>query len=268
METSYFIEGLAMAGAAYIVSFGIMFVAWVIYVFRRKANIVDVGWAAAFIATAWAYLFIGNGYAPKRWVIALMVTIWAARLGKYMADRYFSLSEDIRYTDMRDKWGGDSGNILFLMMFLFQGFLVVLLSLPFFIVSFRSTSMWSGWELSGFLVWALGLAGESLADLQLSRFKADEANNGKVCEVGLWYYSRHPNYFFEWIVWIGFFVFAFASPGGWVAVVSPIIMFGMLTLGSGIPLNEAAALRSKGDAYRVYQRTTQPFFPWFPKKET
>lgn len=261
------VELLAMFGAAFVLSLGLMTIAWFVYLFQRKANVVDVAWPAAFLATAWAYLIIGDGDALKRWAITLMVTVWAVRLGKHLFDRFLAFPEDPRYVDLRRSWNGDKSNFLFLMMFLFQGTLVVILSLPFFIVSYASTPVWKGWEVFGFLIWALGLAGEALADRQLANFRSDLSNRGKVCREGLWYYSRHPNYFFEWVVWIGFFLFAFSSPGGWFAIISPVLMFALLTQVSGVPLNEAQALDTKGDDYREYQRTTQPFFPWFPLKD-
>lgn len=261
------IELFAMFGAAFVLCLGTMFIAWIIYVFQKKANVVDVGWAIAFLTSAWAYLIIGSGYAPKRWLITFMATVWAVRLGKHLSERYLSYAEDTRYADLRQKWGGDHNNILFLMMFLLQGALVVILSMPFLIVSYAATPTWSGWELFGFLVWVLGVTGESLSDYQLAKFKENPANQSKVLREGFWRYSRHPNYFFEWVVWVGFFLFAVPTHGGWMAIISPVIMFGLLTQGSGIPLNEAEALRTKGDDYREYQRTTQPFFPWFPKHD-
>lgn len=267
------IELLAMIGAAFSLSLGVMTIAWCVYVIRevyssqKKANIVDVAWAVAFMASSWAYLFIGSGYAPKRWLMALMVTVWAVRLGKHLFERYVDQPEDVRYAGLRSEWGGDSSNLLFLMMFLMQGSMVVILSTPFLIVSHNATAVWSGWELLGFLLWAVGVAGESASDFQLAQFKADPQNAGKVMNKGFWRYSRHPNYFFEWVLWLGFFFFAFPSQGGWFALISPVFIFCLLTRGSGVPLTELQALQSKGDAYRDYQRVTQPFFPWFPKEK-
>jgi steroid 5-alpha reductase family enzyme len=101
--------------------------------------------------------------------------------------------------------------------------------------------------------------------MQLSLFKAQPAAKGRVCDFGLWKYSRHPNYFFEWLVWIAYFVFALGSPWAWVGLVSPLLMLFFLTRMTGIPPAEARALASRGDAYRDYQRRTSAFIPWFPK---
>ena len=120
-------------------------------------------------------------------------------------------------------------------------------------------------ELAGAALWLLALGGEALADAQLAAFKRDSANKGRVCAVGLWRFSRHPNYFFEWLIWVAFFVFALGSPRGWVAIIGPASILYLLLRVTGIPLTEEQALRSKGDAYRRYQQTTSAFIPWFPK---
>jgi steroid 5-alpha reductase family enzyme len=119
--------------------------------------------------------------------------------------------------------------------------------------------------LLGVAFWATGLLGESLADRQLARFRADPANKGKICQIGLWNYSRHPNYFFEWLVWVGYAVFALGSPWGWLGFIAPALMLHFLLNVTGIPMTEELSLKSKGDAYREYQRTTSAFVPWFKK---
>ena len=111
----------------------------------------------------------------------------------------------------------------------------------------------------------IALCGEALSDFQMQRFKADRANDGKVCEAGLWRYSRHPNYFFESLIWWGFFIAALSSPHGWVTIICPLLMLYLLFQVTGIPLTEEYAIKSKGELYRAYQRTTNAFVPWFPK---
>ena len=124
-----------------------------------------------------------------------------------------------------------------------------------------------GSEWFGFILWLVALGGETLADRQLAGFKADPSNRGKVCRTGLWRSSRHPNYFFEWLVWVSLFVVALPAPWGWITIFAPALMLFFLLRVTGIPYTEQQSLRSKGDAYRAYQRTTNAFFPWFPKKE-
>jgi len=113
----------------------------------------------------------------------------------------------------------------------------------------------------GFLVGVTGLIGETIADRQMSAFKASDTDPKSVCQRGLWKYSRHPNYFFESVIWIGIFLFATSSPWGWTTFYAPAIITFLLLKVTGIPPTEASALKRKGDAYREYQRTTSPFIP-------
>ena len=119
-------------------------------------------------------------------------------------------------------------------------------------------------SLGGAALFVLSVIGESIADAQLRRFRADPANRGKVLQSGLWRSSRHPNYFFEWLVWVAWLVIALASPYGWIAGYCPLLMLWFLYKVTGIPATEEQSLKSKGEAYREYQRTTSAFIPWWP----
>jgi steroid 5-alpha reductase family enzyme len=121
-------------------------------------------------------------------------------------------------------------------------------------------------DVLGFVVWLVAIMGESLADLQLARFKALPANRGKVCSIGLWRYSRHPNYFFEWLIWVALFLFAAPAEWGWTTILCPAIMLFFLLRVTGIPYTEEQSLRSRGELYREYQRITPVFVPWFPRR--
>ncbi len=120
-------------------------------------------------------------------------------------------------------------------------------------------------EFAGAALWLIAISGEALADAQLAAFKRRASNKGRVCDAGLWRYSRHPNYFFEWLIWVAYFVFALGSPWGWVAIVGPASILYLLLRVTGIPMTEEQSIRSRGDAYRRYQQTTSAFIPWFPK---
>jgi steroid 5-alpha reductase family enzyme len=127
-----------------------------------------------------------------------------------------------------------------------------------------------GWQdAAGVALMLLAIGGEGLADAQLARFKADPANHGKVCDIGLWGWSRHPNYFFEWLVWMAWPVIAIglAWPWGWLALAGPAFMALLLIKGSGVPPLEAAMIRSRGEAYRAYQRRVSVFIPLPPRKD-
>ncbi len=120
-------------------------------------------------------------------------------------------------------------------------------------------------EVVGLLIFIASVTGEAIADAQLRRFKSSSLNRGKVCQVGLWRYSRHPNYFFEWMIWCGIALMAVQAPMGLFALGCPILMLLLLLFVTGVAPSEAQSLKSRGEAYRTYQRTTSKFVPWFPK---
>lgn len=255
-----------MLGASFVLVQLTMFILWGIYTRQKNAGIVDIGWAAGFILTMIAYFFLGYGSFWKTLLLLIMVIIWAGRLGYYLAERFFiHQEEDPRYSELKHRWGESYSDFKFLVLFVFQGVLVTILSLPFLLVACCPNPTWTGWEIIGILFWGIGVAGEAYADEQLKKFKAE--NHEGVCTKGLWAYSRHPNYFFEWITWIGFAFFALSSTAGIFAFISPILMYYFLRHISGIPLTEAHLLATKGEDYKRYQEATSEFFPWFPAKK-
>lgn len=155
---------------------------------------------------------------------------------------------------------------MFFGFFQLQAVLIGLLSIPIALACANPTPGIGVFEILGVILWLTAIGGESIADLQLALFKSNPAAKGRVCDIGLWKYSRHPNYFFEWIVWVAYFVFSLGSPWSWVGIISPLLILYFLTCMTGIPPSEARALASRGDAYRDYQRRTSPFIPWIPKK--
>ena len=239
------------------------------YGFARRVDnygSVDVAWAYAFTALATFYALAGPGWGPRRALIAGLVTLWSLRLGTHLLRRVASHHpvEDGRYQQLRRDWAGNFGPKM-AGFFQLQAASVVLLGVPFLVPVLNPHPAFSPWEIAGVLLWIVALAGEATADAQLAAFKRDPANRGRVCAVGLWRLSRHPNYFFEWLVWVAYFVFALGSPGGWTAVIAPAAILYLLLRVTGIPLTEEQAVRSKGDAYRRYQQTTSAFVPWPPQ---
>ena len=236
---------------------------------RRLDNygIVDITWSYAFGALALFYAATANGWVPRRWVIAAMVIIWSARLGTHLLRRVASHhpAEDSRYQEMRTRWS-DHFAPKMLVFFQQQAVSVVILGLPFLLISRNPAAAFHPLEYAGAALWLLALFGEATADAQLKAFKHDPANQGKVCERGLWAWSRHPNYFFEWCIWVGYFVFACASPWGWTSLLCPAAMLYLLLRVTGVPMAEEQSQRSRGAAYRDYQKRVSVFVPWFPKK--
>jgi steroid 5-alpha reductase family enzyme len=234
----------------------------------KNAGIVDVFWGLGFIPLA----FIAAGEMESFWLrkmlLLSMVTLGSLRLGLYLLKRAVQLHpvEDPRYHALRLLWGKNA-NWGFWGVFLFQGLLMLLLSGIFWVPLHNPHSGIQPLEWLGVTLWLVGYMGEGLADSQLASFKRKTESHGQICLVGLWRYSRHPNYFFEWVQWLGYFVFAFSSPlGGWTAY-APLLMLFLLTKVSGIPPTEAHLLASKGAAYQHYQQTTSAFVPWFPRRD-
>ncbi|MBL8995220.1 MAG: DUF1295 domain-containing protein, partial [Spirochaetia bacterium] len=206
---------------------------------------------------------IGHGV-----VLTAMVLLWSTRLTLHLFQRNVlsGAPEDARYAELRVKW--KNGLLLkFYLFFNAQGVMNVFLSLSFLLVMAGPLKGMGLFEWAGAAIWLAALVGETAADRQLKRFKAHPQNSGKVCNTGLWRYSRHPNYFFEWLVWVGYFVFALGSPWGFLGLGAPLLMLYLLLRVTGIPATEAASIQKRGEAYREYQRRTSPFVPWFPKKE-
>ena len=237
---------------------------------RRLDNygFVDVAWSYAFALVAGFYAALAQGWLPRRFAVATMAVIWSMRLGSHLLKRVAGHHpvEDGRYVQLRQDWAGNFGPKMF-GFFQMQAVSVVLLGIPFLLPMLNSSPQFHSLEIAGALLWLVAICGEALADAQLAAFKRDPANRGRVCAVGLWRYSRHPNYFFEWLIWIAYFVIALASQWGWLAAISPTIILYLLLRVTGIPLTEQQSLRSKGDAYREYQASTSAFLPWWPKQK-
>ncbi len=235
---------------------------------RRLDNygFVDVAWSYAFALLAIFYAVGGEGWLPRRVALATMAGLWSLRLGTHLLKRVAGHHpvEDGRYVQLRKDWAGNFGLKMF-GFFQLQAVSVVLLGVPFLLPVLNAAPGFHPLELAGASLWLLAIAGESLADGQLAAFKRDAANQGRVCDTGLWRTSRHPNYFFEWLIWVAYFVFALGSPWGALAVIGPASILYLLLRVTGIPLTEQQSLRSKGDAYRRYQQTTSSFIPWFPR---
>ena len=260
-------HALVLAGLATLVAFLTMTLVWFASVKLRNAGIVDVAWSGLFSLLALLYAILGGGDPIRRAVAASLMILWSLRLAAHLWRRVIGHIEveDGRYAQLREKWGAVA-NRKMLAFFLFQGATNVLLSLPILLASLNGAPALQGIEIAAIALWSIALIGESVADAQLNRFKADPANRGKVCAQGLWRYSRHPNYFFEWLVWCAFFLFALGSPYGWMSAYCPLLMLWFLYKVTGIPATEEQSVRSRGEAYRRYQQITSPFIPWFPKE--
>ena len=236
---------------------------------RRCDNysLVDAAWAFGIGLTGVFWLIVSGSGSLKHWVAGALVAVWSLRLGWHLQRRIRRAhpEEDARYIRLREVWTGRVASAFF-WFFQAQAISVVLLALPFLLIAADPDDGWSVWESAGLAVTLIGILGEGLADRQMSRFKAGKPDPKAVCQEGLWRYSRHPNYFFEAIIWMGFYLYACGSDWGWATVYAPAMIIFLLLRVTGIPPTEAAAVLRKGDAYRRYQETTSPFIPWPPKR--
>ena len=232
---------------------------------RLDAGVVDAGWAAAIGGLAVFYAASLDGDPSRRLLLGCLGALWAGRLTLLLRGRLGSGAEDGRYGMLRRQWGARAGRNFFF-FFQFQAGLALVFSLPFWAGS-QDPAAPGALDALGGALWLLGVGGESLADRQLDRFRADPANRGRTCRLGLWRYSRHPNYFFEWLHWCAYVPLTLGGPYPWAAPAAAALMLYLVLNLTGIPYAEKRALASRGEEYRRYRRSTSAFIPWFPRKD-
>jgi steroid 5-alpha reductase family enzyme len=269
---------LTMQVGGLVLMMGMM--AWVGLVSNRlkNAGLVDIFWAGGFtLLLAHYYLFavVFENVAvltPRHSVLACMVVFASLRLASYLIQRFRHEfpREDGRYHALRVLLEQTDSPLMvdfkFFLLFQFQAVLMVLVLSSVAVASLNGAPDLGLLEWIACFIWLVGFFGQAVADNQLKQFKNRPENKGQVCQVGLWRYSRHPNHFFEWVMWFSYWVFACASPYGAWTVFSPAIMFFFLTQVSGVKATEEQSLRTRGELYRQYQQSTSAFFPWWPKQ--
>jgi steroid 5-alpha reductase family enzyme len=243
----------------------LMTLTWLWQWHSGNAGWVDVAWSLGMALLALLYAVAGTGAAGQRLLVGVLGGVWALRLAIHLWRRVSGSAEDGRYVDMRE-WLGGRAQPGFFLFFQFQAVAAVVLALPWLVAVQRPVAA-PAWAmaLSG-VIWLIAVVGETIADRQLSRFRGQAENRGKTCRDGLWRYSRHPNYFFEWLHWWAYVPLTLGGPLGWVGLLGPLMMFLVLYYLTGIPHTERRALASRGADYANYQRSTPMFFPWFPKE--
>lgn len=237
---------------------------WLLQRRTEDAGIVDVVWSVGVGALAAWFCLRADGLPLRRMLVALLAGLWSMRLAAYLLRRVLRMPEDGRYQKLRVKWGANTQRNLFL-FFQVQAVWSVLFAAP-MLVAARNSEPLGPLDLLGVALWLVSIVGESIADRQLAGFRNDPMTKGKVCRRGLWRYSRHPNYFFEWIHWWAYVALGWSAPYGFPTLAGPALMLLFLFKVTGIPPTEANALASRGNAYRDYQRTTSVFVPWPPKE--
>ena len=242
------------------------FLLWLLSVKLRDASIVDIFWGLGFVLVAWASYAQGGGAEPRGLLLGVLVTIWGVRLAAHLFRRNHGKGEDYRYQSLRKRIGPGFWWISLFVVFVFQGLLIWIISLPLQLAQATRTPAHLTWlDGLGCAAWLIGFIFESVGDWQLTEFRANPNNHGKVLEHGLWRYTRHPNYFGDALLWWGLWLIALAAPVSWLTVISPLLMTLLLIKISGVALLEKTLSQSK-PGYQEYIQRTSAFIPWLPKK--
>lgn len=259
-------DPLTLVTSVYIAMIVSMAALWGLHLWVRNASIADVGFCAGLFAAVVWYAQLASGEGERKALVVVMAGLYAGRLGFFLLfNRVVGKREDARYRRLREEWGRTEPVMMF-GYFQLQAMAVAAFSLPFLVVIQNPRPPFGLHELAGALVWLVAVCGEGLADWRLAQFRSKPWNTDRVCREGLWYYSRHPNYFFEWLHWWSYVIMALGAPGWPLTLIGPVGMGWALVKISGIPLAERQALKTRGKDYREYQQTTNAFVPWCPKK--
>ncbi len=259
------LESILLLNAVVIAS--LMLMVWLSSIVQKDASLVDRWWGAGYVVVALTtFLVADQGFAPRKLLILVLVSVWGLRLALYLTWRNWGHGEDKRYQKMRGYWGEPRFLWVSLFtVFLLQGALTWLISLPLQVGQASVTpARLTPIDFLGAFLWLAGLFFESVGDAQLSRFKADRSNQGKVMDKGLWRYTRHPNYFGDAVVWWGLWLIASQTEHGLWTIASPLVMTFLLMKISGVPMLEKDLVRSR-PGYADYRARTSPFIPWPPK---
>lgn len=244
----------------------VMIAAW-----RVQQRTGNSGWVDAFwtfgtggVSALAALAPLEGAVSSRQILVAALAALWSLRLGWHIATRTRRIVDDPRYRSMAEGWGDDAPRQMFWLLQK-QAAVSIPLALAITLAAHNPVPHLRLLDLLGTALLVAAVLGENAADGQLRRFQADPANRNGVCDIGLWRWSRHPNYFFEWLGWLAYPLIAIdwsgANPFGWLALLAPACMYWLLVHVSGIPPLEAHMLRSRGDAFRAYQRRTRAFFP-------
>ncbi len=242
---------------------------YLFYRFQKKsknATAVDIVWAAGVGCLALTYGITGNGDWSRRILLMVLACFWSFRLAVYLFIRAYGKPEDGRYQMLRSEWSNKAQQKFFY-FYQLQAFGTALFSIPFLPVAFSTIPAGQWYDVVAVIIAIGAIAGEAVADWQLEAFRRNPDNQGKTCRKGLWRYSRHPNYFFEWLHWFTYLFLAFGSEMWFLSALGPVVMLVFLYKITGIPYTEQQALASRGEDYKKYQQATSPFIPWMFKKE-
>jgi len=245
---------------------GLMSLLWFVQRRTKNAGIVDVAWSGAIGILGLFFAATASGDVNRRILAGSLIGLWSLRLAAYLFRRVVGEPEEGRYATLRARWGRDADRRFF-RFFQIQAIAAFVFAAPILVIAWNPNPLSPPALAVSVGLWVIGVGGVSLADRQLERFKSDPRNAGRTCRSGLWQYSRHPNYFFEWIHWWAYLPLAAFAPYWWIALAIPLLLLYFILFVTGIPPTEAQAVASRGEDYRRYQQTTSVFVPWVPKKD-
>lgn len=237
---------------------------WLVQRRTGNAGIVDVAWAALVGSLGAFFAAWQQGIPWLRALAAAMIIGWSLRLTIHLFRRVVGHPEEGRYATLRQRWGDEAPGKFF-RFFQLQAVAAWIFAIPILAVVSSHTPPAAGCVVGAVIIWGIGVGGAALADLQLARCKRQPESAKRTCRQGLWRYSRHPNYFFEWLHWNSYILLSTTSSGWWAPILVSLGLLYLLLFVTGIPPAEAQAIASRGDDYREYQRTTSPFVPWLPR---
>lgn len=242
-----------------LIVFAFMVLAFVVALLIKDNSIVDLFWGPGFIVVALFSLLMTPDLDIRKLIVVFLVMIWGMRLAIYIFQRNRKKGEDFRYRHWRDTW---NHFVLrsFLQIFMLQGLFMYIISYPVWYINYHPGEVLSSWDTIGLIIFGLGFMFESIGDMQLAFFKQNPKNTGKIITTGLWKYTRHPNYFGEALIWWGIWFYATGIPGGWITVISPVVITLTLRFVSGVPMLEKK-LREHPD-WMEYAGKTAPFVPF------
>lgn len=229
---------------------------------KKDNSIVDMAWGGGFIMIAGLTFFLQPGFTSRQLLVTLLVTLWGLRLLVHIAFRNRGRGEDFRYAKWRKEWGRWFIARSYFQIYMLQGIFMLVIAYPIIFTNASNREGIGVLQGLGTVIWLTGFFFEAVGDAQLTRFKRDQANKGKIMTRGLWTYSRHPNYFGEVMMWWGIFVITL--PEGWTTMVSPILITFLLLRVSGVTMLEKK-YKGRSD-FEDYARRTSAFFPLPPKK--
>jgi steroid 5-alpha reductase family enzyme len=237
---------------------------FVVSLIRARNDVADVAWGLGFVLMSWLSLLLAEAVTVVGLLITGLVSVWGARLALHVHRRNKGKAEDFRYLAWRNEWGKWFLIRSYFQVYILQGVFLFLVVLPVIMINLAALNTFSVLGVVGIAVWAVGFYFEFMGDAQLSNFLRDPNNKGSLLRTGLWRYTRHPNYFGEVTQWWGVWLVALSTPLGIIGIISPITITILILFVSGIPMLEKKM--SLHPDFAEYARTTNSFFPFFPKK--